>query len=84
MTASLILFFLVNNFIDYFDVIFFGGDVLEVGFDDDADIDIVVDVDNDYIFNFWDFSLVDLKVWSVSTLSLASKQWLGELCLWQC
>ena len=25
--------------------------------------------------------MVDLKVWSISTLSLASKQCLGELCL---
>ena len=78
---------MLNDVVNFFELMilliilmfFFGGDVLEVGFDDDADIDIVVDVDNNNIFNYWYFSLVDLKVWSISTLSLASKQCLGEL-----
>ena len=78
MLNNVVNSFWINDFIDFFDVIF-GGDVLEVGLDDDADIDIVLDVDNDDILSYWYFSLVDLKVWSISTLSLASKQCLGEL-----
>ena len=51
---------MLNDVVNFFELMilliilmfFFGGDVLEVGFDDDADIDIVLDVDNNNILNY--------------------------------